>query len=67
MIFKFNIDIITYKMYSRPRILEHGSESVSKNKSKIELRLEWKRNDSNIAKSKTIRTEYFTDKTVAHP
>ena len=40
MIFKFNIDIITYKMYSRPRILEHGSESVSKNKPKIELRLE---------------------------
>lgn len=38
--FKFDIDIIIYKLYSRPRILEHGSVSVSKNKSKIELGLE---------------------------
>jgi hypothetical protein len=40
---------------------------VSKNKSKIELALECNKKDITIAKSKTISTEYFIDKTVAHP
>jgi hypothetical protein len=55
----YDIDIVICKLYSRPRILEHGSDSVSKNKSKIELGLEDNKKMITIAKIKTRSNQTF--------